>query len=436
MGPARNEVGVLKCAFTLWLMVVTAMSAAQAMTDEELLATANERIERFRKGDCVITVRDGDGKPVEGARVTLTQSRHDFLFGCNIYKWGGFANREDEETYRRRFADLLNYATLAFYWWAYEPQRGKPGYEYTDRVAAWCRENGITCKGHPLVWDYLDPRWLPQDFDEIKRLSDGRVREIVGRFKGRIDYWDVVNEAVGVDRFRDKNRLSQWALHLGRTQYTAAPLRIAREANPDATLLVNDYRTDEAYADLLETLRDGEGWLFDAIGIQSHMHGGTWPLTRVWSTCERYKRFGVPIHFTEVTVLSGPKTSEGWETTPEGEARQADYVVKLYTVLFSHPAVEAITWWDFADRGAWQGAPAGWLRKDLSPKPVYERLMRLVKGDWWTRAAGATDAAGEFSTRAFFGDYDVSVRTPGGKTAESTAHVSKGEENRVEVIVR
>ena len=48
-------------------------------------------------------------------------------------------------------------------------------------------------------------------------------------------------------------------------------------------------------------------------------------------------------------------------------------------MIFSHPAVEAITWWDFSDRGAWQRAPAGFLRDDLSPKPAYERLQQPVK---------------------------------------------------------
>ena len=49
--------------------------------------------------------------------------------------------------------------------------------------------------------------------------------------------------------------------------------------------------------------------------------------------------------------------------------------MKFYTALFAHPAVQAITWWDFSDLGAWLGAPAGWLRRDMSPKPVYDRLM-------------------------------------------------------------
>jgi GH35 family endo-1,4-beta-xylanase len=81
---------------------------------------------------------------------------------------------ELEEAYRRRFAALLNFATLGFYWNAYEREQGKPDYAYTDRAAAWCREQGIRCKGHPLAWDYTpDPRWLPEDFAEIRAPVTG-----------------------------------------------------------------------------------------------------------------------------------------------------------------------------------------------------------------------------------------------------------------------
>ena len=81
---------------------------------------------------------------------------------------------------------MLNYCTLGFYWASYERERGKPNYEYTDQVAAWTREHGITCKGHPLVWDHPagSPGWLPDDPKEIERLSTARVREIISRYQG------------------------------------------------------------------------------------------------------------------------------------------------------------------------------------------------------------------------------------------------------------
>jgi endo-1,4-beta-xylanase len=226
--------------------------------------------------------------------------------------------------------------------------------------------------------------------------------------------------------------VGKWAGEIGTARYVAAHLKAAREAHPAATLLVNDYRTDNTFLNILEQLEENGRFLFDAVGIQSHMHAGTWPLHSVWSICDRFARLGRPIHFTETTVLSGPaEEPDQWEpTTPEGETAQADYVASLYTTLFSHPAVERITWWDLSDLGAWKGAPAGWLRRDMTPKPVYDRLLSLIKDQWWTRAAGQTDLWGEFRTRAFFGAHRVTVTLPNGVSAAREVNWKRGATNR------
>ena len=429
-------------------------------SDDEILAQTKDRIEKNRKGDGVIVVRDKQGKPVPGATVKIEQLKHNFLFGSNFFMFGRVRDAEREEQYRQRFTALLNCATLGFYWGAYERERGKPNYEYTDKVAAWCREQAITVKGHPLAWDHpaSAPRWLTDDLKELEQLSTGRVREIIARFKGRIEMWDVVNEPTDLTRF--KNPMNTWAKQLGAVPFTRLHLDVARAANPSATLLVNDYRTDPPFYRILDALR-GEGGsprgisppaatpapgasiprgklLFDALGIQSHMHGGGWPLHRVWDVCDTYAKFGVPIHFTETTIVSGPRLGPGenWgPTNAEGEARQADYVPKFYTALFAHPAVQALTWWDFSDDGAWQGAAAGWLRKDMSPKPVYDRLTALIKGEWWTKTEGQTDAKGELSTRAFFGTHQVTAKLPSGPIIPKEVRWERGGANRFELSV-
>ena len=424
-----------------------AVSKTPSLTEPDLLAQAAERIEQHRKGPGVVVVRSAEGKPVAGAKLKVEQLRHDFLFGCNFFRFGHISNPELQDQYNRRFAALFNYATLGFYWPMYEPRRGQPIYEYTDRVLAWTGQHGITCKGHPLVWDFADPSWLPKDFAEIRTLSNGRVREIVSRFKGQLDLWDVVNEPTHLGRFG--TRLGEWAIAVGAAPYVREHLEIARAANPAATLLVNDYRTDPPFLRILEQLRQDGKPLFDAVGIQSHMHGGGWPLRQVWEVCDQFAGLGRPLHFTETTVVSGPKSERQppastsnrrpfrdpqWDpTTPALEASQADYVPKFYTALFAHPSVQAVTWWDFSDNGAWQGAPAGWVRQDMSPKPVYERMMDLVKKQWWTRAQGEANGQGEFALRAFYGTYRVSAELPDGKVLSKDVHWQRGQPNRFEV---
>lgn len=427
------------CAALACLLPLSSYAVVVGAEESDPLSGAAERIERHRMADAIVSVVDASGKPVPGAEVSVEQTRHAFLFGSNIFKWGRMPDEQLDAAYRQRFAALLNYATLPFYWSSYEPRRGEPSHDYAEEVAQWCASHGVATKGHPLAWNNSDPRWLPEDSEEIRRLQMARIDDCVSRFIGLIDRWDVVNEATHFDREEFvKNRApklsAMWA-KVGRVEFTRECFEHARAANPRATLLINDYRTDPAYEKLIEALVDDQGKaLYDVIGIQSHMHGGAWPSTKVWEVCERFARFGVPLHFTETTILSGERTGSKprgapWPSTPEGEAYQAREVVRFYTLLFSHPAVEAITWWDFSDQGAWKGAPAGFLRKDMSPKPVYDELMKLIKGKWWTRTTLETGPDGTAPFRGFLGTYRVTVTVANKKAIEKDLTLTKGGSN-------
>lgn len=404
------------------------------MTEKEILDNAEKRIVKYRMQDAVVSVKDKDGNLLSGVEVAVDQVCHDFKFGSNIFNWRD-EDSEWQEEYRKKFADLLNYATFPFYWPNFEPESGKPRYEYMDKVAAWCAEKGIDCKGHPLVWNYAAPKWLPNNLDEIKRLSDARVCEIVSRYKGKIDIWDVVNEAT--DPWRFDNLITDTWEKYGQIPFTTSAFKIAQEANSDATFLINDYRTDPDYVDVIKQLQDEKGdRLYNVIGIQSHMHAGVWDTERIWEVCERFAEFGVPLHFTETTIVSGPKNGSAWgETTAELEEKQADQIEKFYAVLFSHPAVEAITWWDFSDRYAWQKAAAGFLRKDMSPKPAYDRLIELIKDKWWTEIAGKTAGDGMVEFRGFCGKYTIAVKDQSGNVVSQKVELAKNELGRFEFVV-
>jgi GH35 family endo-1,4-beta-xylanase len=173
-----------------------------------------------------------------------------------------------------------------------------------------------------------------------------------------------------------------------------------------------------AYEVLIEGCLEA-GIQIDAIGIQSHMHQGYWGVEKTLKVLERFAKFGLPIHFTESTLVSGhlmpPEIVDlndyqvdEWPSTPEGEARQAREVVQHYKTLLSHPAVEAITWWGLAD-GGWLNAPSGLVRKDCSAKPAYEALSNLVKGKWWLPPTKmTTDGEGKLRFGGFLGKYALS----------------------------
>ena len=162
------------------------------------------------------------------------------------------------------------------------------------------------------------------------------------------------------------------------------------------------------------------GVRIDAIGLQTHMHQGYWGEETMLAMVDRFARFGLPLHLTETTLLSGdlmPKqivdlndyAPEHWPSTPDGEARQADELTRHYRSLVAHPSVEAITYWGITDRGAWLGAPAGLVRADGSRKPGYDALHSLIKGEWWLPPTSfRTDSLGRIRVEGFFGDYRVS----------------------------
>jgi endo-1,4-beta-xylanase len=407
------------------------------------MAGAAARIEQHRKADATVVVVDAAGKALPGAQVEVEQTRHAFLFGCNIFGWGQMPNEKAEQAYRERFSDLLNYATLPFYWWSYERRQGEPNHQHAEEVARWCQQHGILTKGHPLAWNTNDGPWFPDDPDELHRLQLARIDDCVKRFAGLIDRWDVINEVVSYDVVEHSKKgpksTAMWQ-KVGPINLLRECFEHARQANPKATLLINDNCTDKRYGKVIDQGVDAEGKrLYDVIGIQSHQHRGVWPPTKVWRVCEEFARFGVPLHFTETTILSGEQRqgeTGDWPSTPEGEAYQAEKVARFYTLLFSHPAVEAITWWDFSDQGAWQRAPAGLLYKDMTPKPAYEELKKLIKGAWWTTTRVQTSADGTAALRGFLGDYRITVRIGEKTPVVKEVSLGRGQANRWTVEVK
>jgi GH35 family endo-1,4-beta-xylanase len=256
------------------------------------------------------------------------------------------------------------------------------------------------------------------DEDDILTEQLARIRRDVKDFAGLVDSWDVINEAVIMPVY-DKydNGITRLCKKMGRVPLIRAVFEEARAANPKARLLINDFDTSSDYDDLIEDCLEA-GIRIDAIGQQSHMHQGYWGVAKTERVTKRLERFGLPIHYTENTILSGdlmpPEIrdlndykADSWPSTPEGEERQAREVVLHCKSLFARPSVAAIVWWDLSD-GCWLGAPAGLLHEDHRPKPAYEALKKLLKGEWWLKPTKMrTDSEGKLALTGFFGDYRI-----------------------------
>ena len=385
---------------------------------------------------------DANNNPIAGKQVKIKQTNHSFLFGCGAFDFLPYVNRDDEklldflpkfniDEYKQltdSWLEIFNFGTLPFYWGNFEPEEGKPDTEKLMKTAEYLKSKNVTVKGHPLCWHTVCADWLMEYDNEtiLKKQLERIDREVVG-FKGVIDMWDVINEVVIMPIF-DKydNAVTRLCKEHGRVGLIKKVFDEAYKCNPDATLLLNDFNTSINYEILIDGCLNA-GVPISAIGIQSHQHQGYWGKEKLEEVLDRFSSFGLPIHFTENTLISGeimPANIEDlndwqvdeWPSTPEGEERQAREIEEMYRTLFAHPLVEAITTWDYRD-GAWLKAPSGFIRLDNSLKPSYKMLKKLVKEEWWTDTVVTTDAEGYAEIDAFKGDYSISV--DGNETAVS-----------------
>lgn len=375
-----------------------------------------------RRTRTAVTLTDDDGSPLAHEDVTVRQVRHAFEFGC-----AAFEVADADAAYQDLWLGLFDTATLPVYWGRYEPERGRTALADLTAAARWFADRGVRLKGHPLVWHTVKAPWLdPLPPQEAERLLRERVRREVRDLAGLIDTWDAINEVVIMPRFTNEpddvpNAITRLAARLGRVEMVRLAVDEARSQGTSPRLLINDFDLGPEYERLIEDLLEA-GVRIDAIGLQSHMHQGFRGVEQLLEVSDRFARFGLPLHWTETTLVSGdlmpPEIDDlndfrvsAWPSTPEGEARQADDVVAHYTALVSHPAVESITYWGMGDAGAWLGAPAGLVRADGSPKPAYDALRDLVRGAWWTPATSSrTDAQGRVVVEGFAGTYEASCR--------------------------
>jgi GH35 family endo-1,4-beta-xylanase len=390
-----------------------------------------------RKASVNLRLVTENGNPAANQEIKIEQKSHQFLFGVGGFEAvelaggnpDGSAIDEKRAAYLQEKLDKLftfhNYATLPFYLGRYEPQEGKPDERRLKAGARWFAERNITTKGHPLCWHTVGANWLMNYSNaEILKKVIARIERDVSAFAGLIDIWDVINEVVIMPIF-DKydNAVTRICKEYGQVRIVKEVFEAAKRANPNVVLLLNDFDTSRDYEILIDKCLQA-GIPIDVIGIQSHQHQGYWGAEKVHDVLARFSRFGLPLHFTENTLISGDIMPphivdlndwqvEEWPTTPEGEARQKNEIIEMYEILFSHPQVHAVTTWSGGDN-AWLHAPAGFLRTDNGEKPAYKALRAKIENEWRTEKTDRTDANGCVKLEGFKGAYEI---TSMGKTA-------------------
>jgi GH35 family endo-1,4-beta-xylanase len=411
--PETIDIGGLRVenfgrALALSALPVTRLGYHGMEPDAAWRKAAAERIEKIRKAELAILVKDRTGQLLVNAEVRLHQTRQAFGIGTCVAP--AELDGPDGARYRQAITEMFNIATLenSLKW---VPLSGDWGPSYTIDAAkngiTWLHDHGLDVRGHVLVW----PGWhnLPHglrthenDPAYLRTAVDRRIREVMTAVRGTVVHWDVVNEPFDNHDLLDilgEGAMVDW-------------FKLARATDPAPKLFINDFAIlsggggdtphRASYEKTIRFLVDHKAPL-DGIGMQGHFGGSLTGPEEMLAILDRFAKFGKTIWVTEYDV----------DITDEQLAGQ--FTRDFYTTLYSHPAVGGVIMWGFWDGAHWKkNSPV--YRRDWSLKPAGEAFRQLVLGAWRTEAAGKTDSEGRFAARGFLGDYDVDVAFGGRRT--------------------
>ena len=281
----------------------------------------------------------------------------------------GGANLLNESTYASVLANNFNMleGENAMKWGALHP--GSSRYDFTgaDRLVNFAREQKMKTRGHTLLWHQSNPAWVtdlantatPQT---MAGLLKDHIDTVVGRYKGQIFAWDVVNEAVSDSApatgtlLRDSVWNNRPGIGMPGTAYIEQAFRWAHEADPDALLFYNDYNiegTSAKFQAVLNMVRDfvARGVPIHGVGFQMHLTTSGFPDSASFKqNMQQIAALGLQVHITEMDVRL-PVT--GGAASAANLAAQAATYSRILTLCLETPACTALQTWGFTDKYSW-----------------------------------------------------------------------------------
>ncbi len=434
----------------------------QAFKDE-----TDAKIEQLRKTDYVIEVQDQNGLPLGNASLDIEMIKHHFGFGASIgfkFMYPDTADSNapdvDGEAYRAAFKEYFEWATPenVMKWYATDTTNNQdtihgcePG-DYTkgDSLVKWCRENGISVRGHNLFWNervefqaYCARPYGPYNPTDssrtIKTVSDTardlfvdavglRLTEMVQRYKDKVKHWDVVNEVVhfttddnGDRRVEVPGLFATWAKKTGNggAEVFNWILDSSRALDPDVKLCVNEYNViekshdEDAYISMINKINGGarENAKIDIVGLEGHF-GDLLSRTQTGSYPgyeSLIDKIAEGIHLQD-SDMKFWFTEVDWNSEAGGNA--ADKLEELMRFAYSREDFGGVVIWVWWQGNRWRDNLVSFVANDdFSPSEAGSRWNSLRKEKWWTGPINdaMTDNSGKFTWRGFQGEYKVSV---------------------------
>ncbi|SEI89077.1 endo-1,4-beta-xylanase [Cyclobacterium xiamenense] len=294
-----------------------------------------------------------------------------------------------------------------------QPREGEFAFDLADAFVAFGEKNDMHIVGHTLIWHSQAPDWFFTDkqgnevsAEQLKQRMETHIKTVVGRYKGRIHGWDVVNEAILDD---GSYRESKFYQILGE-EFIHLAFQFAHEADPQAALYYNDYSMANAgkragVVKMVRTLQE-KGLRIDGIGMQGHV-GMNYPsLDEFEKSIVAFSDLGVTVMITELdlTVLPSPGNRSSAEISDtkayqetlnpytqglpeEVSAAFTQRYLDFFQLFLKHADnISRVTTWGITDRHSWKN---NWpvrgrtdypllFDRDYLPKPIVKALAEYL----------------------------------------------------------
>jgi endo-1,4-beta-xylanase len=278
-----------------------------------------------------------------------------------------------------------------------QPKEGAYNFAPADKLVAYAQGSGMAMRGHTLLWHLRTPEWMwtdkegkPASRDMVLARLKSHIETVVGRYKGAVYAWDVVNEVID-EKQPNCLRKDKWFATTG-DAYIEQAFRYAHAADPKARLYINDYSTDEpAKRQCLERIVKGliaRGVPVHGVGHQMHVSVFSPSVESIDESLTTFARLGLENQVTELDVsLYRYQAKSLSDTEAKLLQLQGERYAALMKVFMAHPELRAVTLWGISDSHTWlnHGEYEGrhdsplLFDRQQKPKPAYFKMIDTAK---------------------------------------------------------
>ena len=289
------------------------------------------------------------------------------------------------------------------------PQWGRYDFKLADKIVEYGRKNGLAVTGHTLIWHSQLPAFVRnmKSADSLRQFFTEHITTIASRYDGKVEGWDVVNEALEEDGTMRKSIL----FNLLGEDYVVEAFRLAQKAAPNTKLYYNDYNIEEtkkrAGAIALIKKIQAAGVRIDGVGIQGHWHAEKVPLKHIEESIIEFSKLGIPVMFTELdlgvlpnpwdanvadvnlTAENNPKMNPYAAGLPDSmQVKLTNGYADLFRLFLKHKdKITRITFWGVNDGQSWLN---DWpirgrtnypllFDRNFKPKPAFFKVVEVKK---------------------------------------------------------